>query len=98
MTVLEDDQGLALRVTLYNVADSESTPAALNTKYPKGGKVAIKEPYFKRAMDGGLAIRVDNPSNLVRVTEVSQHNEPPIRMLDLEEDRGKGNECSHPLH
>ncbi|GLJ25760.1 hypothetical protein SUGI_0493200 [Cryptomeria japonica] len=94
MTVLQDDQGLAIRVAVYNVPASESTPAALSAKYPKGAKVAIKEPYIKQAADGGLAIRVDNPADLVRVTgQVSLDNEPPIDMLDLEEERRKGNEC-----
>ena len=36
MTVLEDDQGLAVRVVIYNVPASESTPAALRAKYPNG--------------------------------------------------------------
>ncbi|GLJ25770.1 hypothetical protein SUGI_0493330 [Cryptomeria japonica] len=94
MTVLQDDQGLAIRVAVYNVPASESTPAALDAKYPKGAKVAIREPYIKQAADGGLAIRIDDPANLVRVTgEASLDKEPPIDVLDLEEERRKGNEC-----
>ncbi|GLJ25756.1 hypothetical protein SUGI_0493140 [Cryptomeria japonica] len=94
MTVLQDDQGLAIRVAVYNVASSGSSHAALNALnaiYPKGAKVAIMDPYFKRDEDGDLAIRVDNPANLVRITgEVTLDIEP---MSELERECGKGNKC-----
>ena len=67
MTVLEDDQGRAVRVGIYTEPPSASTASALRAKYPKGAKVAIKEPYFKHTLNRTLAVRVDNPSNIVRM-------------------------------
>ncbi|EFJ18102.1 hypothetical protein SELMODRAFT_420448 [Selaginella moellendorffii] len=47
ITVLEDQAGHAR--------------LSLECHYPSGTKVAIKDPYFKTAMDGSICIRVDNP-------------------------------------
>ncbi|KAH9311047.1 hypothetical protein KI387_026082 [Taxus chinensis] len=90
MTLLEDDHGFAVRVAIYNVAQA----ASLSCIYPQGAKVAIKEPYFKRALDGSLAVRVENPDNLQRVADFpAEIREPVVAAVDLEEERSKGNEC-----
>ncbi|EFJ36617.1 hypothetical protein SELMODRAFT_403168 [Selaginella moellendorffii] len=64
ITVLEDQAGHASIITL-------SFPSAGESHYPSGTKVAIKDPYFKTAMDGSICIRVDNPDLIVRVNDVS---------------------------
>ncbi|GLJ25761.1 hypothetical protein SUGI_0493210 [Cryptomeria japonica] len=87
MTVLEDDQGLAVRVGIYN---SMSTPSALRAKYSKGAKVAIKEPYFKQTLDGSVAIRVENPANVVRMAEVPGENQSPSMVVEEEPRQGNG--------
>ncbi|GLJ25771.1 hypothetical protein SUGI_0493340 [Cryptomeria japonica] len=87
MTVLEDDQGLAVRVGIYN---SMSTPSALRAKYSKGAKVAIKEPYFKQTLDGSVAIRVENPANVVRMAEVPGENQSTSMVVEEEPCQGNG--------
>ncbi|MCO5579122.1 hypothetical protein L7F22_032974 [Adiantum nelumboides] len=69
-TVLQDEQdsSLAVRVSVYNAASS--TPSARKL-YPKNMRIAIKEPYLKRAADGLLAIRVENPANMEKVADGS---------------------------
>ena len=61
MTMLEDDNGLAVRLAIYNVHHSQTNIESL---YPMGVKLAIRDPYFKRAGDGSLAIRIENPANI----------------------------------
>jgi hypothetical protein len=90
MTLLEDDNGLAVRLAIYNATP---TQADINKLYPRGVKVAVKEPYFKIASDGGLVIHVDNPANVVKLmTEKGKRAESLLR-VDVEDVRQKGNRC-----
>ncbi|KAH7426707.1 hypothetical protein KP509_10G013400 [Ceratopteris richardii] len=65
-TVLQDElnPALAVRVAIYNAVSPNASLAIVQNAYPKNARVAIKEPYLKRAADGGLAIRVDIPANV----------------------------------
>jgi len=90
VTLLEDDNGLAVRLEIYNAAPSQ---AEIKRLYPRGAKLAVKEPYFKVAADTGLIIRVDNPANVVKLmTEKGTRTEslPPV---DVEDVRKEGNRC-----
>lgn len=91
MTLLEDDNGLAVRLAIYNSASSGEDIKRL---YPRGAKVAVKEPYFKIASDGGLLIRVDNLTNFVNlVSEKGKRTENLLYHVDVEDVRQKGNRC-----
>ncbi|KAH7281114.1 hypothetical protein KP509_36G030900 [Ceratopteris richardii] len=65
-TILEDDKGDAIRLCVYNATGDAISEQHLEFVFSKGVKVAIKEPYFTVDEDGTLAIRVDNPSDVVR--------------------------------
>lgn len=90
MTVLEDDKGLAVRLAIYNASHSQTNIERL---YPKGAKVAIREPYFKRAADSSLAMRVDNPANVEMLVPQKEKRAENLTYVDLEEVRKKGNSC-----
>ncbi|USW54878.1 hypothetical protein Slin15195_G081970 [Septoria linicola] len=60
---IEDRNGGADRLTLYN-ADPDVSPQEI---LPRGGVFAIKEPYYKLATDGGPCVRIDHPSDLIRL-------------------------------
>ena len=70
MSVLEDEHGYAVRIAFYNLT------CALNEhgwrdRFPIGLRIALKEPFLKRyAMDSGVGIRVDHPSDLIFITAV----------------------------
>lgn len=88
MTLLEDDNGLAVRLAIYNAATSQEDIKRL---FPRGDKVAVKEPYFKIASDGGLLIRVDNPANVLKFAiEKGKRTELHVDVDDL---RKEGNRC-----
>lgn len=90
MTVLEDDKGLAVRLSIYNAAHSQTNIKML---YPMGAKVAIREPYFKRAVDCSLGIRVDNPANVEILVPQKEKRAENLPYVDVEEVRKKGNSC-----
>lgn len=58
---VEDTAGDVDRLTIYNLPSQ--TP--LDKVLPPGAVVAIKQPYYKETADGGVAIRVDHPSDFV---------------------------------
>lgn len=58
---VEDTQGAVERLSVYNLPSA----SPLNDVLPKGGIVAVKEPYFKATADGGVTVRVDHPSDFV---------------------------------
>ncbi|GLJ21784.1 hypothetical protein SUGI_0406640 [Cryptomeria japonica] len=89
MTLLEDQFGDAVRLAIYNTSSNQS-PSSL---YPKGSKVAVKQPYFKQgAQDGVLMLRVDNPQN-VEILASFPGNEETSLAKSLLELRNKGNKC-----
>ncbi|KAF2013620.1 hypothetical protein BU24DRAFT_464383 [Aaosphaeria arxii CBS 175.79] len=59
-TVVEDKNGDAARLTIGNLEDSMLDPLI-----PAATIVAIKQPCWRRQIDGGYHIRVDHPSDLV---------------------------------
>jgi tetratricopeptide (TPR) repeat protein len=70
VTVLELPDGCHFRLIVYDIPGIPRSAAAGNDAItvasrvvPRGALVAIKAPYYKTAMDGGMAIRVDNPAN-----------------------------------
>ncbi|XP_057849630.2 methyltransferase FGSG_00040 [Cryptomeria japonica] len=65
MTILEDQYGDAVRLAIYNISPSTMETESPRKLYPKGSKVAVKQPYFKQgAQDGALMLRVDNPNDV----------------------------------
>lgn len=90
VTLLEDNNGLAVRLEIYNVATSGADVKRL---YPKGATVAVKEPYFKVAADDGLIIRVDNPANVVKVMAEKGKRTESLLHVDVEDMRKEGNRC-----
>lgn len=68
MLIVEDPEGeKALRLALYNY--SELTGDNLNLLFPVGLIMAVKSPFLKVGMDGGLLLRCDNPANLIIISE-----------------------------
>ncbi|TLS27253.1 hypothetical protein PpBr36_04920 [Pyricularia pennisetigena] len=53
----------SIRLAIYNLPPTADAGAVL----AKGAVVAIKKPYCKRTADGGLFVRVDHPSDFVRL-------------------------------
>ncbi|KAH9302110.1 hypothetical protein KI387_013693, partial [Taxus chinensis] len=93
MTVLEDEYGDGVRLAVCN--PSLSMPIStqeVRRMYPKGAKVAVKEPYLKRAQDGMLMLRVNNPEHVEFVTSF-QVNPQTASAVDLLQLRNNGNSC-----
>jgi hypothetical protein len=63
-SLIEDSDGKITTVSFYGLMDPV-TPHTANQIVPKGTRVIIIEPYFKRAADGTLTIRVDDPSDVI---------------------------------
>ncbi|KAF7192172.1 Serine/threonine-protein phosphatase 5 [Pseudocercospora fuligena] len=61
---IEDHNGIVERLSLYNT-DPAQPPQEL---LPSGAVFAIKEPYYKLTTDGGTCVRVDHPSNMLRLS------------------------------
>jgi hypothetical protein len=55
-----------MQLAIYNLLpgglSKSQEMAAANNTLPAGTRLAIIEPYFKRTMDGGVSIRVDDPA------------------------------------
>jgi tetratricopeptide (TPR) repeat protein len=62
---VEDEAGSVDRLAVYNF-DPSLTPTEV---LPCGAVFAIKQPFYKMTTDGGVTIRVDHPSDLVRIAE-----------------------------
>lgn len=58
---IEDIHGNVDRLSIYNLPSKTPFDRVL----PKSAIVAVKEPYFKAAADGGVMVRVDHPSDFV---------------------------------
>ena len=70
MTVLADEEGNAIRLSIYNLPCLQAEH--WSQCFPKGMRLGIKEPYFKRSADGGFSVRVDDPRDLVYLTRVCE--------------------------
>ena len=79
-TVIEDEDGGACKLCVYN-----STPAQQNA-FCKDVKMAILNPYYKRARDGLFIMRVDNPMEVILI----QPDNPasPFILPSVHKDRG----------
>lgn len=77
MNAVEDEQGEVDRVALYNFPINR----AINRILPKNAMVAVKEPYYTPSTDGGALIRIDHPSDLIRLGPDSSF--VPFSMLPL---------------
>jgi hypothetical protein len=57
-----------LQLYIYNMLpgglSKSQEMAAANRALHVGTRLALIEPYFKRTMDGGLGIRVDDPADV----------------------------------
>eukprot|EP01018_Ginkgo_biloba_P013723 Gb_24396 [translate_table: standard] len=92
-SVMEDENGRAVKLSIYNVALSTSTFEDVQRLYPKGTKLAIKEPFVKRgSKDGCVMIRVDNPKTIEFLSS-PEKTASISTCLSVEELRKRGNRC-----
>ena len=64
-TLLEDDDGDVIQITLYNIIPHSPDKFYLAEKMvPHGSQIRIIEPFLKICRDGNRAIRVDDPSDI----------------------------------
>jgi hypothetical protein len=64
MTVLADDTGHAVRLALYITPNTTGWFKSIEA-FPKGLRIAIKEPHLKRRADGTIGIRADHPTDVI---------------------------------
>lgn len=68
MAIVEDEEGTALLLQLYNQPDEEVVPAAQTLQ--SGRHYLIKDPFFKRTTsDNSYSLRVDHVSDIVLLDE-----------------------------
>lgn len=69
--LLRDDKNAshAIKVSLYNLVPSSAKMKEVRQLLPDGTKLAILEPYYKTFADGSSGIRVDNPADVVFLTD-----------------------------
>ncbi|KAK4958960.1 hypothetical protein LTR10_003759 [Elasticomyces elasticus] len=79
---VEDERGNVDRLALYN-SDTSITP---ERTLPRGTIFAVKEPFYKATADGGYTIRVDHPSDLVRLAGNDDLVPPALapRLIELD--------------
>lgn len=58
---IEDKHGNVDRLAVFNVSAKIRSEVLL----PRGVLFAIKEPFYRRANDGGVVVRVDHPTNIM---------------------------------
>ena len=85
---VEDTNGDVDRLAVYNEA-KESTPSQI---LPINNVFAVKEPFYKTTADGSYSLRVDHPSDLIRlqITDVLFPKEFLPRVSEL---NGSAMEC-----
>ncbi|XP_059075194.1 uncharacterized protein LOC131875174 [Cryptomeria japonica] len=92
MTILEDQFGDAIRLAIYNTSLSTMETEGARKLYPKGSKVAVKQPYFKQgAQDVVLMLRVDNPEDVEILATLPGKAESPVvkELLELHSEGNK---------
>ena len=80
-TVIEDEYGGACKLCVYNL-----TPAQQNA-FCKDVKMAILNPYYKKARDGLFIMRVDNPMEVILI----QPDNPASPFILPSEHKDRGN-------
>ena len=64
--VIEDDNGLAIEMSIYNKFPVTAHLADIDKIFPSGCKIGVKNPYLRLCPDSNLMLRVDNPTqNLI---------------------------------
>eukprot|EP01083_Nonionella_stella_P106221 306176_1 len=73
MSILQDTEGNALLLALYNYAPQHQTDRQLRKLLPKGSEVIVKEPYCKVGVSQDVMIRIDNPhTNFMLTTAIKK--------------------------
>ncbi|KAJ8069889.1 hypothetical protein OCU04_000300 [Sclerotinia nivalis] len=67
MAIVEDENGDAIQLQLYQQPDEKFRPAT--SVIMKNDAFLIKEPYFKTTSDGGYGLRVDHVSDIILLDE-----------------------------
>lgn len=79
VNAVEDADGNVDRLAIFNVSALVPPEFLL----PRGGIFAVKEPYYRRANDGGVLIRVDHPTDVVVLTPTSPLVYPAWRETEV---------------
>ncbi|KAL4472458.1 hypothetical protein ABPG74_018407 [Tetrahymena malaccensis] len=61
---VEDEMGDFITLTFYNTFKLGTSLKVLDSNFPKGQSLAIKNPYLKYTSSGTFVLRNDNPGNL----------------------------------
>ncbi|EDO02331.1 hypothetical protein SS1G_04807 [Sclerotinia sclerotiorum 1980 UF-70] len=67
MAIVEDENGDAIPLQLYQQPDEKFRPAT--SVIMKNDVYLVKEPYFKATSDGSYGLRVDHVSDIIRLDE-----------------------------
>jgi hypothetical protein len=83
-SVIEDEVGNVVKVQIPNPLQGlsiEKQLQGIKKVYPKGSKIAIKEPFLKIFLDGQQGIRVDDLNDIVLINADADQETPDIRSL-----------------
>ena len=86
---VEDDRGDCVPLTLYNALAPDVSLREAQAHFPKGTRLAVKEPYLKLSNAGTLTVRVDDPHNLVVVHKPGDGDD---ELFDPEALKARGND------
>ncbi|KAJ1448312.1 hypothetical protein M885DRAFT_539624 [Pelagophyceae sp. CCMP2097] len=81
VAVVDDDEDESTTLYLYNAVRHDSSPAEIAAKFPRGLRLAIKEPYY-RVVDCNRSLRVDNPGNVMRPNADEARTDSAIATID----------------
>lgn len=92
--LLEDTKNAshAVKVSLYNLMPASTKLAEVRRLLPEGTRLAVKEPYYKAFLDGTSGIRVDNPADIVFVTDSAQ-SAASVEDRDFDQIKAQGNQA-----
>lgn len=94
--LLEDvsNSSHAVKVSMYNLLPTSTQMKDVRRLLPEGTKLAIKEPYYKPFVDGTSGIRVDNPADVVFLTEPGQSDPITINEdVGFDQMKAQGNQA-----
>lgn len=60
-----DAAGAAVVLSVYNLVPDGGGQARAQSYFPEGTRLVVREPYLKQVGDGTLALRCDNPGNVL---------------------------------
>ncbi|KAL4499834.1 hypothetical protein ABPG72_015183 [Tetrahymena utriculariae] len=86
---VEDEMGDFITLTFYNTFKVGTSLKVLDSNFPKGQSLAIKNPYLKHTSSGTFVLRNDNPGNLEKILG------PPLKSIQpiSEKDKNILNQC-----